>query len=392
MTLESPKSVVISAIRIRQPIGDIYVGSIPAKTLVDITDFDIRTLVSERGIDSYLGIQRELDKKRVTEIGVYVNGPDATFPTAVVLAVPEKCVTIESPCDADERFVRMTLSNYPQADGDPDETVLYKHIARVIDGQHRIKGLELLKDGQFDVNVSIFVDADIADQASIFATVNLAQTKVSRSLAYDLFGLSHSRSPEKTCHSIVVALESTASSPLFRKIKRLGKATAGRYTETLSQATVVAGLLQYICKDRIQIISDRQIGRRGGPFPPAEGKDAAKLVLRPFFIEGRDVDLTNLVWNYFEAVRAKWPDAWGANAVGLMLNRTNGYDGLMKFFRPAYRYLAAPGEMVTSKQFGAIFESVSLKDEDFTPQNFPAGSTGASNLARALLEQSKVGQ
>jgi len=30
----------------------------------------------------------------------------------------------------------------------------------------------------FDVNVSIFVDADIADQATVFATVNLAQTKV----------------------------------------------------------------------------------------------------------------------------------------------------------------------------------------------------------------------
>ncbi len=108
MVTESPRSVTISALRIRQPIGDIYVGSIPAKTLVDITDFDIRQLVSERGINSYLGIQRDLDPKRVREIAQYVKGTDATFPTAVVLAVPEKCVTIESPCSADDRFVRMT--------------------------------------------------------------------------------------------------------------------------------------------------------------------------------------------------------------------------------------------------------------------------------------------
>ncbi|MCM0752393.1 hypothetical protein DEA98_17580 [Brucella pseudogrignonensis] len=222
MATEDARKVVISAIRIQQPIGDIYVGSIPAKTLVEITDFDIRQLVTERGIDSYLGIQRELDTRRVREIQQYVRGSDATFPTAVVLAIPEKCVAIESPCDADDRFVRMTLSNYPD-DADPENAVFYRHIARVIDGQHRIRGLEGYDGTDFDVNVSIFIDADIADQASIFATVNLAQTKVNKSLVYDLFELSKSRSPEKTCHSVVVALESTPDSPFYRKNKKAWK-------------------------------------------------------------------------------------------------------------------------------------------------------------------------
>jgi DGQHR domain-containing protein len=384
---EVVKSVVVSAIRIKQPIGDIYVGSIPAKTLVEITYTDIRTLVSERGIDSYLGIQRELDTKRVEEISQYVRSPDATFPTAVVLAVAEKCVSIDSPCAADERFVRMTLSSYPPTDDEDDEPIKYEHIARVIDGQHRIKGLEKYRGEDFDINVSIFIDADIADQASVFATVNLAQTKVNKSLVYDLFELSQSRSPEKTCHSVVVALESTKESPLYRKIKRLGKATVGRYTETLSQATVVSGIIQYICKDRIQIISDRQIGRRGGVFPAASSKDAMKLVLRPFFVEGRDVDLTNLLWNYFDAVRARWPRAWASNGTGMMLNRTNGFDGLMKFFRPAYLHFAAPGEMVTTDQFSSLFSRVRLADDDFNPITFIPGSSGAAALNRTLMTQ-----
>ncbi|NTF72602.1 DGQHR domain-containing protein [Rhizobium rhizogenes] len=390
MVTESLRSVTISALRIRQPIGDIYVGSIPAKTLVDITDFDIRQLVSERGIDSYLGIQRDLDPKRVREIAQYVKGTDATFPTAVVLAVPEKCVTIESPCSADDRFVRMTLSNYPQGEDDPEEAVYYRHIARVIDGQHRIRGLEGYAGTDFDVNVSIFIDADIADQASIFATVNLAQTKVSKSLVYDLFELSKSRSPEKTCHSVVVALESTKGSPLYRKIKRLGKATPGRYSETLSQATVVAGVLQYICKDKIQIIQDRQIGRRGGTFPPAQPVDANKLVLRPFFTEGRDADLTNLIWNFFEAVQERWPDAWDVNANGNMLNRTNGFDGLMRYFRHAYRYISSPGKVATAGQFKALLDKSELEDDDFNPQNFIPGSSGASALARRLIDETGV--
>jgi DGQHR domain-containing protein len=390
MVTESPRSVVISALRIRQPIGDIYVGSIPAKTLVDITDFDIRQLVSERGIDSYLGIQRDLDPKRVREIAQYVKGTDATFPTAVVLAVPEKCVTIESPCSADDRFVRMTLSNFPQGEEDTEEAVYYRHIARVIDGQHRIRGLEGYAGADFDVNVSIFIDADIADQASIFATVNLAQTKVSKSLVYDLFELSKSRSPEKTCHSVVVALESTKGSPLYRKIKRLGKATPGRYSETLSQATVVSGILNYICKDKIQIIQDRQIGRRGGTFPSAKAEDAGKLVLRPFFVEARDADLTNLLWNFFEAVQERWPDAWDINANGNMLNRTNGFDGLMRYFRHAYLYITSPGKIATTAQFKALLDKSQLKDEDFNPQNFVPGSSGASSLARRLIQETGV--
>jgi DGQHR domain-containing protein len=390
MINEDPRSVVVSALRIRQPIGDICVGSIPAKTLVEITDFDIRALVEERGIDSYLGIQRELDPKRVKEIAQYVSGPDATFPTAVVLAVPERCVTIESPCDADDRFVRMTLSNYPMVSDDPEVAVLYRNIAKVIDGQHRLKGLEGYAGDDFDVNVSIFIDADIADQASVFATVNLAQTKVNKSLVYDLFELSKSRSPEKTCHSVVVALESTESSPLYRKVKRLGKATAGRYTETLSQATVVTGVLQYICKDKIQIIKDRQIGRRGGTFAPASSEDSERLVLRPFFVDGRDVELTNLLWNYFEAVNKRWPVAWASNGTGAMLNRTNGYDGLMKFFRRAYRHFAAPGEMVTTDLFATLFAKVNLTDADFSPQNFPPGSSGAAALNKTLLEQTEI--
>lgn len=389
MATEDARKVVISAIRIQQPIGDIYVGSIPAKTLVEITDFDIRQLVTERGIDSYLGIQRELDTRRVREIQQYVRGSDATFPTAVVLAIPEKCVAIESPCDADDRFVRMTLSNYPD-DADPENAVFYRHIARVIDGQHRIRGLEGYDGTDFDVNVSIFIDADIADQASIFATVNLAQTKVNKSLVYDLFELSKSRSPEKTCHSVVVALESTPDSPFYRKIKRLGKTTPGRYTETLSQATVVAGILQYICKDKIQIIQDRQIGRRGGTFPPANADDAERLVLWPFFIESRDVDLTNLIWNYFDAVKLRWPEAWDANATGYMLNRTNGFDGLMRYFRHAYRYLTSPGKMVETEDFKRLLDKSSLKDGDFNPQRFVPGSSGASALARVLLEETGI--
>ena len=79
----------------------------------------------------------------------------------------------------------------------------------MIDGQHRIAGLYKYEgEVGFDINVTIFVGTDIADQAQIFSTVNLEQTKVNRSLAYDLFALAHSRSPKK--RAIILLLRWTA--------------------------------------------------------------------------------------------------------------------------------------------------------------------------------------
>jgi hypothetical protein len=46
----------------------------------------------------------------------------------------------------------------------------------------------------------------LATQASLFSTVNLAQTKVNRSLVYDLHDYAHTRSPEKS-HDVAIALD-----------------------------------------------------------------------------------------------------------------------------------------------------------------------------------------
>ena len=76
-------------------------------------------------------------------------------------------------------------------------------VANILDGQHRIEGLkEGLSSGhpnseQFQLNVSIFVDLDMDDQSMVFATVNKAQTKVNKSLVYDLFAYAKSRSPQR---------------------------------------------------------------------------------------------------------------------------------------------------------------------------------------------------
>jgi hypothetical protein len=184
---------------------------------------------------------------------------------------------------------------------------------------------------------------------------------------------------------VVVSLDRTVDSPFYHKIKRLGTATEGRFGETLSQASVVAGILQYISKDRMEVLRDRQIGRRGGRFPKASMSDYHKVVLRPMFRAKDDVGIAELIWNYFQAISDRWPTAWAATGTDNRLNRTNGFNGLMRLFRLAYLNFAEPEESVSSGQFANLFARSNLSDQDFDPARFPPGTTGSSRLYDELL-------
>jgi len=373
----------MNVVRARQPLGDLYIGTMPSGVLWQLAEYDMREIrKKEDGIYLATGVQRELSEKRVQEISAYVKTIDATFPTAVVLAVSADCVELLESADG---CLSLTLKS--QAVSVPGELFGYERVVRVIDGQHRIEGLKRADKEDFDVNVAILIDADIEDQARVFATVNLAQTKVSKSLVYDLFSYSTSNSPERIAHTVCLSLDQTVGSPLFERIKRLGTATPGRTSpEPLSQATVVEGLLAHIVKDKKQLITDRDLARRGKTMPRITDDEARKLVLRRFFLEGREVDLAELIWNYFDAVRTRWPEAWKVGGTGQILPRTNGFRALTRFFSDAYNHISLPGEVVPSRLFLDIFKRSDLQDNDFNTENYLPGTSGETRLYHDLLK------
>ena len=389
MTSESNLEVQFPVMRVTQPLGDFFIGKMTARDLIDVSWFDVRRLIGDSDLDKYLGIQRKVSPTRIQEIGKYVNLSDATFPTAVILAVEGRCVELE---EMDVKgfpgiFSVMKLRNLPGDIGDSD-TVLFRGIARVLDGQHRIVGLK--ESGRdldtFDVNVCIFVDADIADQASIFATVNLAQTKVNRSLVYDLMSYNRSRSPERTCHIITVTLDQSEESPFFRRIKRLGVSTRGRFGEVLTQATVVGSLLPYVSND---VLADRDIGKRKGHWQDSEWYDRERLIFRKWFIEEKEQEIARQLMHYFEAVRRRWSTAWDSTEKGNMLPRTNGFRAFMSFLRPAFNSLKE-GDFVKMSQFLDLLSQVELEDNDFNTQRYVPGSAGERALFRDLMEQTAL--
>lgn len=381
--IRDPQKIEITfpCLRARQPIGDIFIATIPHKKLLSMTFFDVRRVLQEdRDFERYLGIQRPLDDRRVAQLSQYVNLVDASFPSSIIVAMSEDYVTYDSAASV------MTVRNFRTGENAPSTAI--RRVGRVLDGQHRIAGLESFDGPEFDLSTTIFIGADIADQAHIFATVNIEQTKVNKSLVYDLYELSQARSPQKTCHNIVVALDRDPDSPFFKRIKRLGLATEGRVFEPVTQSTLVEGIIGYISADpradRDKLLRDRQLDK-------ALGDELYKRPLRNLFVAGDDVAIIQLVYNYFTAVRERWPDAWNERGQGFILNRTNGIRALLRFFRVAYTRVAAPGDKVSAQKFlNNVFRQVPLKDSDFTVENFAPGTSGEARLFRVLRGREKL--
>lgn len=357
------KRVSFRCLEVRQPIGTFYVGALYADDLVDMSWADIRRL-EDRALDEYLGIQRTLSDARVRELADYVRTVDATFPTSIIVSVKS------SDAEFDEVKAAMSL---PVRD----------NVAKIIDGQHRIAGLKTLRGSAFMVNVTIFVDMDIADQANVFSTINLAQTKVSKSLVYDLYAYAKAPSPQKTSHDIARLMNKESGSPFKGRIKVLGVATPGEKKETLTQAAFVDRLIPYITDAPLV---DRDLLKRGQTLSVTPPERIRELIFREMFRTGRDQDIALTLWNYFSAVRSVWPAAWNSVEPGNVLNRTTGFSGLMRFLGTIYNAFGKPGSVPPIEHFAEILERSSLRETDFTTERFKPGGTGESALARELRE------
>lgn len=363
-------SITFPAILIKQPIGKFYVGVMSAADVVEISKADVREM--ERDLDNYMGIQRRVSSPRVKELQSYVNTYDATFPTAILLAVPGE----NARWNPKERTLTIGSSS----------KIPLQEVARIIDGQHRIEGLKAYRGENFEVNVAIFVGADIATQANIFATVNLAQTKVNRSLVYDLYDYEKERSPQKSAHHIVVALDQYKESPFYRRIKRLGSATAGRLNETLTQAALVESVLDFITDDPMR---DRDSFLRKLGLRRPTRSELLKRPFRELFLQQRDELITKIILNYFSAVREVWPRSWAdTKKKGNVLPRTNGVKALMRFLKPSYIYLVDGefGKVPDRNSFQKLFEKARLRDNDFNIKTFPPGTSGEAALYNMLVE------
>lgn len=358
--------ISFTCIKAEQPIGTFYIGVIDTQDLVEISFADVRRLKA-RDVEEFSGIQRPLNKKRVDELQKYVETVDASFPTGIILSISS----------TDARYDNKTKMMLVDRRND---------VAKILDGQHRIAGLEKFSGKNFELNVTVFVDMDMEDQAMLFATINLKQTKVSKSLMYDLYDFAKSRSPQKTCHNIAKLLNNEPKSPFKDKIKILGRAT-GKPHETLTQAAFVDSLIDYLSRDPM---TDRDRLRRGKKLRRISDDESQLLIYRNMFIDEQDGEIARNVSNYFSAVSEKWPDAWGKRLRGNILNRTNGLRALMRFHRDCYLSLGYPGDVISTRKYSNIFRAIDLDENHFSADNYKPGSSGEKQLHRDLILESGI--
>lgn len=363
--MSNNNDIKFKCIEIKQPIGTFYLGSIDSKDLVEIAHADVMRIKDKKDdFDVYLGIQRELSPSRVKELEKYVNTIDASFPTSVILSISSEKAEFD-PTAHEMRIPREEA------------------IAKIIDGQHRIAGLKNYTGSSFQVNITVFVDMEIEDQAMLFSVVNLKQTKVNKSLSYNLYQYATTRSPQKTCHDIAKLLNSRTDSPFHNHIKILGKAT-GKTEETITQATFVDRLIKYISRDPM---NDRDQIKRGKRLSRAEVTDLKKLIFRNMFIDEKDAEIARVLFNYFKAVENKWGDFWKLGQTGNILNKTTGFGALIRFLRPCYLSTGKLEQIVDISEFDTIFAKITIHGNSFTPDNYVPGAIGESKLFSEFCEQ-----
>lgn len=386
--------IILPVIQVSQRIGTYYIASISAPDLVKIAYADVRR-IEERDVEKYLGIQRPLDEKRVKQIKKYLSSPDASFPTGIVLSIDQKCTEFDE-------TGQLILKPYNGEFAD-DKSISINKVAKILDGQHRIAAFvnekwefdEVLWNeigSSFQFNVNVFIGLDIDEEANIFATVNLAQTKVNRSLVYDLEGLSKTRSPFRSCHQIAVALDSAdLRSPLYERIKRLGVKTRGRESsEPLTQAAFVEALVKLISPDPF---ADRILYLKGKEPGLANEQELKKYPFRNLFIEKKDNDIALILYNYFTAINETWAQAWaGKDVEGNILPRSNAFKAFMRYLKEVYINLVGNniGQIPSIEQFKSVFNEINATDEDFTSGNFKPGSGGESAFYKLLTGQTTI--
>src|SRR5713226_519984 len=286
-------------IAVEQPAGTFYLTAMPAEDVVRMSRanprvFDPQTLASGGGV------QRDPSARRIKSIAEYAETSDSAFPTAVLLAIKSENCTLQN--------------GEISVNGD--------NVADIVDGQHRILGLsKAAQRGNFVLPIVFIIDATEEEKALLFATINGTQTKVPASLVYELYGVTESRSPAKTCHEIARSLNSMPESPWYRRLKMLGRKSSPESTESLSQGTFVKFLLPLVSVDPAGDADLLKNGKPPGNYP--------KCIFNEYFRKEKDSQILKVLLNVFNGARKTWPEEWD-DSTHFVLTKTLGFSGIMK--------------------------------------------------------------
>lgn len=364
--MDNAKTFTYTGIKVQQPLGAFFIGKIDGRKLSEMSQSEVRDMRND-DINQRIGIQRELNSSRVKEITEYVKTTDACFPNSVILSVKEKNIMDITASSETDGVYKITLI-------DSEDTF------QIIDGQHRIAGLESYQEEEaFEVNVSLFLDMDIEQQAILFATINSKQKGVNKSLMMDLHTMQTTRNPIKSAHYISRILNGKDDGALTGRITPFySSPKQGGYKYT--QANFIQKTIKYISGSDIQLIKDRDALKAGEPLIYANENSRKKLIFRNLFIDAQDEIIALIINNYFIAVRNCWPRAW--EQTGYVLARSIGFNALMIVLPFVVGKVGLYDQVVQVEQFEQVLRGLNLTDDDFDENDFTLSGYGQSDIVK----------
>lgn len=352
-----------------QNIGDLYLGVMSAWDLYEIAEVDRIRMINLK-VPKYAGYQRALADERVTSIKDYLSTPKSTFPNAIICSLDSEFIEEWEDIEGIANLSRVKIQRDTGA-------------IRIIDGQHRAAALDAA-DESFQVLVSFFIDLNVVQSAGIFAKINSTQRAVNPSIAFQLFGYSEDRSPQKTAHEIAQIMNTTEGSPFYKMLRMLGTKDSWAIG-TLSQSTFAKQLMQLYSR---KPEDDQNRYLRG-----EELEDYLGYPLRNWFKEEKDERILEVVWKYFFNIAETWQDQWTGQDGTSILTKTTGYSAFMQLLK---RWLESnrADEVINDEgvqeAFIAIKERYETEDKRFVRANYPAGNQGIQLLRNALLDDLNI--
>ncbi|KAA6338052.1 hypothetical protein EZS27_013912 [termite gut metagenome] len=360
---------------VKQNSQEFIIGVFTIEQILKFTKYTERLIVSYDEDEQPIyneQVQRKAENGRIQRIADFlINDPLAIFPTNIVLGIPyvsiEKQEIINSDIISDTQFIEIVLKEIvfeeiKKNDGDVFITI--------IDGQHRIRGIEIaierltevinslfstigrsdspelqknLKKEQKRLNdlkniefaVSFFIDPSLEYQAMIFSTINRTQKKVSQNLVNSLFGLDSHDTPQKTALEVTLALNSHLSSPFYKRINFYGGNYEKNQSPPLSQATMIRSIVNLISENSREAENDR-FKERSELIRKSENI-RKNLPFRYYYSKNQDNMISDILFYYFNAVKKTFKDPqensyWELknNNINNILQTTVGYEVLLK--------------------------------------------------------------
>ena len=377
----------IPAIRVSQPIGDFFLCSITAEVLLRISFSIPATIKRREGVFAgILGNQRKLSEARSKQIGAYIDEDDSTFPNTIILSANYRA-NGDYEEDEELRWRVTTLEDGCSLLFIPS----YNKLASIIDGQHRLEGFRAsTRAGRLSMGLpcAVFINLPRPYQAKTFATININQKRVDKSLAYELFGYDLNESdsskwpPDMLGVYLSRVLESEQTSPFKGHVKTaLLEADEGEAPTSddlpewkVSVACLVEGVIKLISQspaaDRSAIAGGKASNRSQLP-----GDNAP---LRELYKGGKDKALLTIVSDYFSVVRDL---LWKGQPPKSFIIRTVGILALFDLLRDALLV-----GRVTQDDIRGTAESllIGAKGIDFSDDFFHASGAGRVRIRNVL--------